>query len=171
MTTGTGGRLRIMGGAVLGLVLVVGGLGGAAIDRALTKDPQAAEARDECERFRPPQRRRPYEDLGLSEDQKARIDAALEKRKNQLDDFWKINRPAMDSIVNGARAELRDILTPEQRAEADRRNDRRRAERRALEERCQQQIQQQNDGDGRQSMRGQREGLRRERPRVEDYRA
>jgi len=168
--TGSGGRLRLMGGAVLGLVLAVGGLGGAAIDRALTKDAGTGEARDECERFRPPQRRRPYEDLGLTKDQETRIDAALEKRKNQLDEFWKTNRPLMDSIVNGARAELRDILTPEQRAESDRRNERRRAERRALEERCQQQMQQ-NDGDGRQSMRGQREGLRRERPRVEEFKA
>ncbi|MGD8278741.1 MAG: hypothetical protein PVH00_11970 [Gemmatimonadota bacterium] len=168
MTTGTGGRLRILGGAVLGLVLVVGGLGGAAIDRAVLRDRRPE--RDECERFRPPQRHRPYEDLGLTEDQKSRIDEALEKRKDQLDEFWKANSPRMDSIVNATRGELRDILTPEQRAEADRRNDRRRAERRALEERCRQQMQQ-NDGDERQSMRGQQEGLRRERPRVEDYRA
>jgi len=153
---------------VLGLVLVVGGLGGAAIDRALAKDRRPE--RDECERFRPPQRHRPYEDLGLTEDQEAQIDAALEKRKDQLDEFWKANGPRMDSIVSATRGELRDILTPEQRAEADRRNERRRAERRALEERCQQQVQQ-NGGAGRQSMRGQQEGLRRERPRVEDHRA
>jgi hypothetical protein len=169
MTTGKGGRLRLMGGVVLGLMLVVGGLGGVAIDRAVLKPQAAGPERDECARFRPPQRHRPYEDLGLSEDQKQRIDASLEKRRNQLDEFWKLYRPQMDSIVNGARAELREILTPEQRAEADRRNDRRRAERKALEDRCQQQMQQ-NDGAERQSMRGQEEGYRPERPRAEEYR-
>ncbi len=165
--TGTGGRLRLMGGAVLGLVLVVGGLGGAAVDRAMANRQPADRAADECERFRPPQHHRPFDELGLSDDQKASIDAALDKRKNQLDEFWKTNRPLMDSIVNGARAEVLEILTPEQRAEADRRADRRRAERKALEERCQQQTQQ-NDEDGRQSMGGQQEGLRRERPRAVD---
>jgi hypothetical protein len=157
-----------MGGAVLGLVLVVGGLGGAAVDRAMANRQPADRAADECERFRPPQHHRPFDELGLSDDQKASIDAALDKRKNQLDEFWKTNRPLMDSIVNGARAEVLEILTPEQRAEADRRADRRRAERKALEERCQQQTQQ-NEGDERQSMRGQQEdGHRHNRPRALD---
>lgn len=146
-TTGRS-HLRLMGGAVLGLVLVVGGLSGAAITRAITPKADEARQRDECERFRPNERRSrgPFDDLGLSAEQERGMDAVLEKRKNQLDEFWKVNKPRMDSIVNGARAELLEILTPEQRAEHNQRTERWRAERRALEERCAQKQTQGGEG-------------------------
>jgi len=81
-------RLRLMGGAVLGLVLVAGGMTGAAIDRAVSaREPAARNRRDqdECARFRPQRRRGPFDDLNLSAEQQQRVDAVLERRREQLD--------------------------------------------------------------------------------------
>lgn len=134
-------RLRVMGGAVLGLVLVAGGMSGAAIDRAVSgREPAAHERRerDECARFRPERRRGPYDGLGLSAEQQQRVDAVLEQNRKRMDEFWKLYRPQMDSIVSRTRADIREILTPEQQAEMDRQ----RAEREALYKRCQEKLQQ-----------------------------
>lgn len=139
-------RLRFMGGAALLLVLVAGGLSGAAINRAVTSRAPAVRERDECARFRQDNRRRGghgyFEYLDLSAEQRERMDAVLEDRKTQLDEFWRENRARMDAIVDGARVELMSILTPEQRAQYDARLERRRAEWMALEERCRAELEQ-----------------------------
>lgn len=162
-------RLRLMGGAVLGLVLVAGGMTGAAIDRAVTtREPAAREPRerDECARFRPERRRGPYDGLDLSAEQQQHVDAVLEQNRQRMDEFWKQYRPQMDSIVSQTRADIREILTPEQRAEMDRQ----RAEREALYKRCQEKMQQ--NGERQSTQQGRREGSRRERPLVtEAYKA
>lgn len=149
-------RLRFMGGAALLLVLVAGGLSGAAINRAVSDRKPVARERDECDRFRQESRRRNgqgyFAYLNLSAEQQDRMDAVLEDRRTQLDEFWKENQPRMDSIVNGARAELMNILTPDQRAEYDARQERRRAAWAALEERCREQLGQE-ESNGRQPER------------------
>jgi Spy/CpxP family protein refolding chaperone len=161
-------KLRLLGGAVLGLVLVAGGVTGAAIDRAVASRRQAGAVhqRDECDRYRPERRRGPYDDLSLSPEQQQRIDAVLERRRVQLDSMMQQYRPRMDSVVSGTRAEIQEILTPEQRTEMDRR----RAQREALYKRCQERLQQNGNGDRRPTQRRD-ERSQQGAPRLEEYRA
>jgi Spy/CpxP family protein refolding chaperone len=163
-------RLRLLGGAVLALVLVAGGMSGAAIDRAVSaRRPAVHESRerDECARFRPERRRGPYDALGLTAEQQQKVDVVLEENRQRMDEFWKQYRPQMDSIVNRTRAEIRDILTPAQQAEMDRQRAQRDSAREALFQRCQEQRQQ--NGDRQPRPQGRREPPDPELPAVAEF--
>lgn len=116
-------RLRLMGAGVLIVTFIVGGMGGAAVTRFLdARQPATApEARDECDGRE--HRGSPYDGLGLTTDQQKSVDAVLERRKMQIDEVWKHQRPVLDSIVGQTRDEIRMILTQDQRDELDRRRE------------------------------------------------
>ena len=57
--------------------------------------------------------------LELSSDQRQRIDAAFARRENTLVDYWAYRIPEMERIIESSRAELRGLLTAEQRARYD----------------------------------------------------
>jgi Spy/CpxP family protein refolding chaperone len=134
MTLGPTGRTRLAGGAVLVLAFAAGGLGGAALERVRSAREPAADVVAErtrgngeidCDRYR--QRRRgPYGSLGLSDDQAAQIDRIFDEQRTQMDAFWVDAGPRMNRILDETRAEVRAVLTDEQRAEYDENRERRR---------------------------------------------
>ena len=57
--------------------------------------------------------------LGLSADQRQRVDEAFTRRENTLVDYWATRIPDMQRIIESSRTELRTILTTEQRKQFD----------------------------------------------------
>jgi Spy/CpxP family protein refolding chaperone len=124
MSDATARRARLIGIAILLATLVLGAFSGAAIDRALaSKSPSppctetAASRTGTADRDR---NRSVFEQLDLTPEQREAIDAALQRRREQTDAFWANARPILDAIVDSTRADIRAVLTPEQRAEYDR---------------------------------------------------
>lgn len=132
-------RTRLLSLGLLAITFLVGALSGAALDRVLSADPAPAEApvvkaptQPEARNQR--RRERKFDDidgLDLSAEQRARIDAILERRKLQIDEFWKEAGPRLRALVDSTRAEIREELTPAQQAEYDRRQAERHARSRA----------------------------------------
>jgi Spy/CpxP family protein refolding chaperone len=122
------GRLRAAGLVLLGATFAVGTLAGVAVSQIREPAPQQTDAgcRDDD---RDHERRSPFDDLGLSAEQRTRIDAILERRRAEMDAFWEEQKPRMEQIADSTRAEIRAVLNDEQRAELDRRRAARRAER------------------------------------------
>jgi Spy/CpxP family protein refolding chaperone len=124
------GRLRFAGALLLAAMFAVGTLAGVAFAQFSPFGAQAQTQAPDC-RDRDDRRRGSiYDDLGLTADQQGRIQSILETRKQDMAAFWDENRPRMEMIVDSARAEIRSVLTEEQRTELDRR----RAERRRQHE-------------------------------------
>ena len=126
-------RLRFFGAAVLFATFAVGALSGTAVSemnerRTATVAPATNDA---CKDENSGRHKSMLDDLGLTPEQQERVDAILADRKRQLDLFWNENKPRMEQIVDSTRAEIRAVLTPEQRAELDRRRAERRAQREA----------------------------------------
>lgn len=134
-STNPASRLRFFGAAVLLATFAVGALSGTAVSemkerRTAAVAPAANEA---CKDENSGRHKSMLDDLGLTAEQQERVDAILADRKRQLDLFWNENRPRMEQIVDSTRAEIRAVLTSEQRAELDRRRAERRARREAKE--------------------------------------
>ena len=126
-------RARLLGMALLAATFLTGTLAGAAIDQAVAArqpDP-AADAGRRCDG--PPGKKTQaiLHQLDLTPEQRERVDAIMERRRRQADAFWEREGPRMRSIVDSTRAEIRAVLTPEQRAEYDRLREAHRAARRA----------------------------------------
>jgi Spy/CpxP family protein refolding chaperone len=143
-------RTRLLGTGLLVAVFVAGGLAGAAVYqvRANTDPP-----REEGERDRERECRRPFHYLNLTDEQRPRIDAVIARRHEQMDAFWAENGVRYQMIVDSARAEFRNVLTPEQlaifdqrRAEQQQREERERERRRQREQECAAKLQSQKDG-------------------------
>ena len=109
---------------MLGLVVLVvtfaaGAIAATAIDQVLHADPPSREAAAktaECDQ----KRGHLLDRLDLTEDQRARIDSILERRRAQTDRFWTEAGPTLEAIMDSTRAEIRAVLTPEQRELHDR---------------------------------------------------
>jgi hypothetical protein len=137
MKLAKGGRLRLLGVAVVLLTFAAGLSAGALLFREL-HDRELEVARAEAERRRldcprprtaeETRRRnlRPYHDLGLSDTQADQLLAVIERNRPLIDSISRRSRGPVDSVIDRTRQEIRALLTPEQRAEMDRR----RAERR-----------------------------------------
>ncbi len=135
------GRLRFAGALLLAATFAVGGLGGYAVAQLGGRGAAAQADEIDCDEHDRGRRGSYYESLGVTPEQHARIDAILQARKQQMDAFWAENGPRMEQIVDSARAEIRNVLTPEQQAESDRRRAERRAKREQQEQACRQQRQ------------------------------
>jgi cell division protein FtsN len=55
-------------------------------------------------------------ELGLTPEQRIQLDSVLDKRHRDMTAAWEPVRPALDSIRDRARDEIRDMLSAEQRA-------------------------------------------------------
>ncbi len=121
-TTTSARRARLLGATLLAAVFVGGAFSGAAVDRMIASGAGAAQPPAEPDRREGRDEHRGYifEQLDLAPEQRARIDAVLEHRRAQMDTFWIEARPRLRSIVDSAREDIREVLTPEQRAEYDR---------------------------------------------------
>lgn len=111
------GRMRLMGVALLAAVFVAGALAGAAVDRVLSADEP-----DRVERDRDGDRGRSYiiEQVQMSEEQRNTIHLILEDRSERMRGVWREVEPRMGAITDSARMEIMEVLTPEQRAEYER---------------------------------------------------
>jgi len=126
-----GGRLRLIGAGVLVTTFLAGGLAGAAFRQSQLAASDAAPAvragerrgdRDGRTDNRDGDRRRSsiYDQLTLSADQDSMIDAIFARSGREADRVWRHEfRPIVDSLLNEARAEVREILTPEQTEHLD----------------------------------------------------
>jgi Spy/CpxP family protein refolding chaperone len=116
------GRRRLLGFGLLAATFVAGALAGAAVDRMLMDEPDRDDDRD---------RRRSYiiDRVEMSSEQRAAIDSILERRSDRMRAIWREVRPRMDAVTDSARSEIMDVLTPEQRAEYERRLEERRRDR------------------------------------------
>lgn len=125
-------------GAALALLLVfaAGVAGGVAVERVWLDADSADRAADHrggdrkngehtvIERF--------SDELGLTEDQEARIDTILAGVRDRMHEMWSDVRPRYRAVVDSARGRIEEVLTEEQaeryrellRREADRREGR-----------------------------------------------
>lgn len=106
----TARRARLMGILVLAMMFAVGALTGAATMRVAAGDESPARAREE-------RSKRPdlFEKLELTQEQRTQVDAIMERRRREVDAFWKQHGPQLRTIMDSARTEMRSVLTPEQR--------------------------------------------------------
>lgn len=118
---------RALGFVVLAVTFGAGAIAATAVDQVLLADPAShtvADGDEKCDR----KRGRLLDRLDLSQDQRARVDAILERRRAQTDRFWAEAGPTLEAIMDSTRAEIRAVLTPEQRELHDRLRRERKAE-------------------------------------------
>jgi len=61
------------------------------------------------------------EDLGLDSAQRKHVDSIFAKRRVEIDSFWKGPGKSLRAIMDSTRQDVRNELTPEQRARFDKR--------------------------------------------------
>ncbi|HEV3052198.1 MAG TPA: hypothetical protein VGX50_17950, partial [Longimicrobium sp.] len=87
----------------------------------------------ECRDERGP--RHLFEEVDLSPEQRARIDAIMARRRALTDSLWQTDGARIRAAVDSTRAEIRAVMTPAQAAEYDqlrqKHEDRKRRERAA----------------------------------------
>ena len=125
-------RTRLLGMALLAATFAAGGLAGAAFERVAfarpAEDAAAREVRCEGEGKK---KGLIVDQVNPTPEQRARIDAIMERRRVQMDAFWDGEGQRLRAIVDSTRAEVRQVLTPEQAAEYDRLVAQKRAQREA----------------------------------------
>jgi Spy/CpxP family protein refolding chaperone len=106
----TAKRARLTGLVVLAIAFLVGSLTGAAAIRVADSDAPVL-MRGKAKQSPAPL----LERLELTAVQREQVDAILERRRQEMEQFWNVHRPTLRAIADSARAELRSVLTPEQR--------------------------------------------------------
>lgn len=105
-------RARAVGMLVLVLMFAAGALTGAVTMRVAGADESNPRTRAESREARPDL----FAKLGLTAEQQSQVDAIMERRRGEVDAFWEKHGPRLRAITDSARAEIRAVLTPEQRA-------------------------------------------------------
>jgi Spy/CpxP family protein refolding chaperone len=118
-------RGRILAALVLFLVAVAGGLTAVVLDRFVLRPPPGPHFHEfgRGPGGRPPERERAARDrfaqeLGLSQEQRVRIDSLMDRQLKEIRAVREQVQPRLDSIVGQTRREIDAILTPEQRKKA-----------------------------------------------------
>ena len=120
------GRMRLLGVALLAATFVAGALSGAAIERVLgAEEPGAVDHGGEQD----PRRAYIIDQVDMSEQQRTEIDAILERRSERMRSVWQEVEPRMEAVTDSARMDIMGVLTPEQRAEYERKLEERRRKR------------------------------------------
>lgn len=132
-----GSRLRLIGAGVLVMTFLAGGLAGAAFRQSQLATPVAAETaagaerrgdRDsrggrggrDSDRDGPRRRSSIYDQLTLSAEQDSMIEAIFDRSGREANRIYRQQfLPIFDSLLNNARAEVRQILTPQQEEQLD----------------------------------------------------
>lgn len=120
-------RTRIAGFGLLVATFLVGALSGAAVDRVLSADEP--DARTRAERADGDRRSYVIDRIEMAPEQRASIDAILARRSERMRAVWQEAEPRLDAITDSARTEIMQVLTPEQRAEYERKLQSRRSRR------------------------------------------
>src|SRR3954462_3118855 len=92
---------------LLGAVLV-GGVLGFSADRVMSKKPPRMSAR-----------MRMYDDIGITPDQRVKMDSILDETNCKTQDLLRPLRPAMDSIRSAGSTAILGLMTADQRAAYD----------------------------------------------------
>ena len=108
----TAKRAQTVGLLMLVIIFAVGAMTGAATMRVTSGD--SAEPREAVES----RERRPslWETLDLTPEQRARVDDIMERRRGEVQAFWNEHGPQLRAVMDSARADVREVLTPEQQA-------------------------------------------------------
>jgi len=122
---------RTLAGLVVGLTFVVGVLSGAVLDRGFKRasatvvpptrhgpagPPGSARDRVGREQHRERFVQQLTRELSLNPQQVARIDAITLSREQRMNAFWQQVQPQIHALLDATRAEINQVLTPEQRA-------------------------------------------------------
>lgn len=112
-------RMRLAGMALLAVTFVVGALAGTAFGRVLNAgEPEpGSPAATECRGERGPHHL--FDELDLTPEQRARIDAIMARRRALTDSLWQTDGARIRAAVDSTRAEIRAVMTPAQAAEYD----------------------------------------------------
>jgi len=130
MVRGAMARSRWIALAVLSAVFLAGAAIGAAALTVLGRDRQEMPRRPEPGSRWNGRSSGPsiFDQMGLTAAQKSAMDSIMEKRRRDMDAFWKQHNPEVRAIVDSARAEVDRLLTPEQRQKFEEFRERRRRE-------------------------------------------
>ena len=108
-------RARGIAAVLLVLTFSVGALAGMALEEGLGLDWFDFLDEDEDAPGRV------LEGLGLSAEQRESADAILDRQEDRLEEYWEGRVPEIRAILDESYAEMRAILSTEQRVEFDRR--------------------------------------------------
>jgi Spy/CpxP family protein refolding chaperone len=108
------GRMRLVGFALIAVTFLAGGMAGAAVDRVIMADGSQRDAPGG-------ERGHVIDQVEMTPEQRAAIDAILERRSERMKSTWAEISPRLEAITDSARLEIMEVLTPEQRAEYSRR--------------------------------------------------
>ncbi len=106
-------RPRAVAAVLLALTFATGGLAGMAVEEALGLD--WFDFLDED--ARPDERL--LHGVRLTGDQREQVDRILDRQEERLEAYWAARLPEMQAIADGSYAEIRAVLTPQQRAVFD----------------------------------------------------
>ena len=106
------GRLRFQAILLLLVIFVIGGLAGAAIERARHLHPPGPPHGE----LPPPLR----EQLHLTAEQERQVREGMQRGRPRVEAVIEATRPRVQAVTDSVRAELRAILTPEQQKIFDR---------------------------------------------------
>lgn len=113
-------RSRLVGFALLMMTFLVGGLAGAAFTQVLNaREPTPAPAATACSAHGRHRETALIEQLDLTPEQRARVDAILERRRAEAHAFWETEGKRLQTIVDSTRLEVSAVLTPAQQARYD----------------------------------------------------
>lgn len=106
------GRTRLVGFALIAVTFLAGGLAGAAFERVLSAEAIRRDAPATEER-----RGHVIDQVDMRPEQRAAIDAILERRSERMKAAWSEISPRLEAITDSARMEIMTVLTAEQRAD------------------------------------------------------
>jgi Spy/CpxP family protein refolding chaperone len=106
------GRTRLVGFALIAVTFLVGGLAGAAFERVLSAEAIRRDAPKAEER-----RGHVIDQVDMRPEQRAAIDAILERRSERMQAVGSEIAPRLEAITDSARMEIMTVLTAEQRAD------------------------------------------------------
>jgi len=118
-------RPRLVGIVLLLVTFAAGVFSGVALERrvgqrAAELEPQAkAQPEEHVHGGRPHHHRHIIDQIDLTPEQRAKVDSILQVGRQRLDAFWKETGPSYRALVDSTRAQVRAIMTPEQRAQYD----------------------------------------------------
>lgn len=115
-------RVWMLATAALLLAFVAGGLSGAAWERHQVAQRTEKVPPPDEESFGDRMKRR----YGVNDDQATRLEAIAAKRRPRMDSVMATVQPEVRAAYDSTSAELREVLTPEQRVKFDREQARRR---------------------------------------------
>lgn len=107
-------RGSLLAAALIVVTLLVGVAGGVALDRWAFRPHRPAIGRFDPAQARDRASRRLAFELGLTPEQRLRVDSLMRRQQRGAAEIMRGVRPSLDSISAATQAELRTVLTPEQ---------------------------------------------------------